>query len=69
MDVDFDPYGQCDFNALIAAWLPLTYAVNSPNHSMGQPDRYRFVLTLAVIGKLRFVLGLIRGTGASEELS
>ncbi|MCR4266435.1 putative zinc-binding metallopeptidase [Nitratireductor sp. ZSWI3] len=69
MDVDFDSYEQRDFNALIAAWLPLTYAVNSLNHSMGQPDLYPFVLTPAVMGKLRFVHGLIHGTGASEELS
>ncbi|MCT7375541.1 putative zinc-binding metallopeptidase [Chelativorans salis] len=69
MDVDFDPCEQCAVNALIAAWLPLTYAVNSLNHSMGQPDLYPFVLTPAVMGKLRFVHGLIPGNGASEELS
>ena len=69
MDVDFDPYEQRDFNALTAAWLPLAYAVNSLNHSMGQPDLYPFVLTPAVMGKLRFVHGLVHGTGAGEELS
>lgn len=59
MEIDFDPYTQTDFDALMAAWLPLTYAVNSLNHAMGQPDLYPFVLAPTVIGKLRFVHGLI----------
>ena len=57
--VDFDPYRQTDFNALIEAWLPVTYAVNSLNQSMGQPDLYPFVLAPTVIGKLRFIHGLV----------
>jgi hypothetical protein len=59
MEIDFDPYHQRDFDALIRAWLPLTYAVNSLNHSMGLPDLYPFVLAPTVMGKLRFVHGLI----------
>ena len=51
MEIDFDPYQQSDFDALLQAWLPLTYAVNSLNHSMGQPDLYPFVLAPAVIGQ------------------
>ena len=35
MDIDFDPFRQDNFDALIAGWLPLTYAVNGLNHSMG----------------------------------
>lgn len=59
MDIDFDPCRQRDFDALIEAWLPLTYGINSLNHSMGLPDLYPFVLAPAVIGKLRFVHGLV----------
>jgi len=59
MAINFDPYRQGDFDALISDWLPLTYAVNSLNHSMGQSDLYPFVLAPTVIGKLRFVHGLI----------
>jgi hypothetical protein len=33
-DLDFDPY-EGDLNDLIEAWLPLTFAVNSINRSMG----------------------------------
>lgn len=58
-DIAFDPCVMDEFDALIAAWLPLTYAVNSLNHSMGQPDLYPFVLTPTVVGKLRFIHGLI----------
>lgn len=61
MAIAFDPYRQGDFDALVAAWLPLTYAVNSLNHSMGQPDLYPFVLAPTVMGKLRFVHGLMCG--------
>lgn len=63
MSVDFDPYQQSDFDALVAAWLPLTFAVNSLNQSMGQPDLYPFVLAPTIMGKLRFVHGLARGMG------
>jgi hypothetical protein len=61
VDVGFDPYEHADFDDLIKAWLPLTYAVNSLNHSMGQPDLYPFVLAPTAVGKLRFVHGLIHG--------
>lgn len=57
--VDFDPYRQTDFDVLVRAWLPLTYAVNSLNHSVGQPDLYPFVLAPTVMGKLRFIHGLV----------
>jgi hypothetical protein len=59
--IDFDPCRQTGFDVLVRAWLPLTYAVNSLNHSVGQPDLYPFVLAPTVIGKLRFVHGLVHG--------
>ena len=37
---------------IIDAWLPLTFAVNSINRSMGLQDLYPFVLAPAVIVKL-----------------
>jgi hypothetical protein len=52
--VDFDPHA-ADMDRIIEAWLPLTFAVNSINRSMGQPDLYPFVLAPAVINKLEFV--------------
>jgi hypothetical protein len=43
------------FGAVIANWLPLTYALNALNRSMGADDVYPFTLAEAVIRKLTFV--------------
>ncbi|HVY28236.1 MAG TPA: putative zinc-binding metallopeptidase [Polyangiaceae bacterium] len=57
--LDFD-----DFDDLINGWLPLTFALNSLNRSMGLPDCYPFVLSAPAIAKLRFVHEVIeRATG------
>lgn len=45
------------------SWLPLTYAVSSLYHSMGQPDRYPFVVAPAVMRKLRFIHDLVHRDG------
>ena len=58
--VDFDPHG-VDMERIVDAWLPLTFAVNSINRSMGVPDLYPFVLAPAVIVKLAFIHKLIHG--------
>lgn len=52
---DFDPYRSDSLERVIDHWLPLTYAVNSLNRSMGQPDLYPFVLSPPVLSKLGFV--------------
>lgn len=57
--IDFDPHDEPDLDRLIRAWLPLTFAVNSLNRSMGQPDLYPFVLSPVVVGKLGFIHGRI----------
>jgi hypothetical protein len=46
--------------ALIEAWLPLTYALNAINRSMGREDLYPFTLAPAVIEKLGYVHDAIR---------
>ena len=43
------------FDELIGNWFPLTFVLNNLNRSMGLADGYPFVLTDAVIGKLRFI--------------
>ena len=50
-----------DFEQLIDEWLPLTYALNAINRSMGRSDLYPFVLSPPVIAKLGFVDDLVRG--------
>ncbi|WP_261566612.1 zinc-binding metallopeptidase family protein [Frankia gtarii] len=56
---------------IVAQWLPLTYALNAINRSMGRDDIYPFVLTPAVQAKLSFVHDVIAagagGAGAASE--
>ena len=52
--IDFDPHS-ATMERIIAAWLPLTFAVNSINRSMEIADLYPFVLPPPVILKLAFV--------------
>mgnify|MGYP000112015588 FL=1 len=59
--ITFDPYSEVPFTRIIDAWLPLTYAVNSLNRSIGQPDFYPFVLARPAIDKLEFVHRLVHG--------
>jgi hypothetical protein len=59
-EINVDPYLAPDFSTIIDAWLPLTFALNSVNRCMGQPDLYPFILSPAVIHKLDFVHRLIR---------
>jgi hypothetical protein len=56
--IDFDPH-HAALDRIIEAWLPLTFAVNSINRSMGLPDLYPFVLAPPVIVKLAFLHRLI----------
>jgi hypothetical protein len=59
-EIDFDPYTEADMAVIMDAWLPLAFAVNSLNRSMGQPDLYPFVLSAPVIKKLGFIHDIIR---------
>lgn len=47
--------GGAPFRAMIDSWLPLTYALNQVNRSMGRDDLYPFTLAPAVIEKLGYV--------------
>jgi hypothetical protein len=53
--VNFDAHNAASMTQLIDAWLPIAFAVNSLNRSMGQPDLYPFVLAPRTIEKLAFV--------------
>lgn len=50
-----------DFDAMLAAWVPLTLLLNSLNRSLGQLDAYPFALGAGVKDKLRFVHALVHG--------
>ncbi len=53
-DADPSPDAE-DFRGLLADWLPLTYALNAINRSMGHDDLYPFVLPEPVVSKLAFI--------------
>ena len=70
-EISSSPYRAASIAELVDAWLPLTYAVNSLNQSLGQPNLYPFVLTPPAIQKLGFVHALIqsaRGAAAAGKL-
>ena len=50
-----DPYDMTDFDQIMKWWLPLTFAVNSLNRSMGHTDFYPFVISEVVVDKLQFI--------------
>ncbi len=51
-EISFDPHRVGSVGMLVDAWLPLTYAINCLNRSMGQPDLYPFVIPPAVVKKM-----------------
>jgi hypothetical protein len=56
------------FEDILDDWLPLTYALNAVNRSMGRGDLYPFVLSEAVVAKLTFVHGLVRSVSLGRRI-
>jgi hypothetical protein len=54
--------GAGGFEPLLDEWLPLSYALNAVNRSMGKADLYPFVLSPTVVEKLGFVHELVGQT-------
>ena len=63
-EVAFDAYRVRDFDAIVAAWTPVSIALNSLTRSLGQQDAYPFVLSQTIIAKLDFIHRLIRAQEA-----
>ncbi|MHA3022225.1 zinc-binding metallopeptidase family protein [Mycobacterium sp. BMJ-28] len=53
--LDRKALGPSGFDTIIEMWLPLAWALNMENRSMGKQDLYPFVLPPAVLEKLRFI--------------
>jgi hypothetical protein len=77
LDVALDPFAPLiaipddapnSFVQLIDTWLPLTYALNAVNRSMGKDDLYPFVLSPTVLRKLSLVHSLVE-TEAHRSLA
>ena len=57
--LDHPVLGKSGFDRIIEQWLPLSWALNQMNRSMGHPDLYPFVLPEKVLDKMRFVHTMI----------
>ena len=62
------PKPETRFEDILDDWLPLTYALNAVNRSMGKDDLYPFILSEAVITKLAFVHQLLRSKTLRRSL-
>jgi len=58
--INRDPYVVADFQVVLAMWIPLTFAINSLNRSMGHEDFYPFVLSPKAMKKLAFIHEICR---------
>jgi hypothetical protein len=56
--------GERSFAEVLGNWLPLTYALNALNRSMGRDDLYPFTLAPRVIDKLGFVHDRVHEMGS-----
>ncbi len=61
--LDSELPGDVGFDRIVEWWLPLTWALNQINRSMGHPDLYPFVLPEPVLTKIRYVHNLISPAG------
>ncbi len=56
--------GPSGFDQMIDMWLPLSWALNMVNRSMGKQDLYPFVLPHAVLEKMRFIHTVVEETSS-----
>jgi hypothetical protein len=63
------PTAASEFDQMIKAWLPLTYALNNFTRGLGLADSYPFVLSDNVVAKLRFVFDTIYRGGTLSSAS
>jgi hypothetical protein len=56
------------FDSLIKEWMTLTYVLNNLTRGLGLADAYPFVLSAAIVDKLRFVCETIACVGAAEKV-
>ncbi len=65
--INFDPYKQADFDTILEAWIPMTFAVNSMNRSMGLDDLYPFVISPEVEEKLKVVHDIVKSNRKDDR--
>ena len=60
VDILASPYNMRNFETIIKYWMPLSFALNSLNRSMGLNDIYPFVISEPAKEKMAFIHSLIR---------
>jgi hypothetical protein len=53
---------------LTNTWIPLTFALNSLNRTMGREDLYPFIISPPVIEKLGFIHVLVHQADQGQRL-
>ena len=66
-DLNFDPHQANSIKTIIDAWLPLTFAMNNLNRSMGYSDLYPFILSEPVIAKMQFIHEIVRASQVERK--
>ncbi|MGO3796926.1 MAG: zinc-binding metallopeptidase family protein [Pauljensenia sp.] len=60
-----DPLQDADMGQVLQRWMPLAAALNEVNRAMGKRDLYPFTIPDGVVGKLEYVLRLVRTCAAT----
>lgn len=58
--VAIDPYKTAHMDEILGQWMPLVYAMNSLNRSMGLSDLYPFIISEPVREKLGFIHAMLQ---------
>ena len=69
LTVAIDPTVMRFTDLVNGVWLPLTYALNQINRSMGKDDLYPFVLPAPVVEKMQLVADLIAAADGPYPMS
>lgn len=66
--IEHNPYRAQSIDELISWWLPISFAANSLNRTMGQPDLYPFVISPPAIEKLGYIHSLVRRNASALQV-
>ena len=68
VEVAIDPYRAAGMDEVIDQWVPMVFAVNSLNRSMGLADLYPFVISPLVREKLGFIHTMVHDQPRAGDL-
>jgi hypothetical protein len=69
VDIAIDPYRTAHMDEILDQWMPLVYAMNSLNRSMGLSDLYPFIISEPVREKLGFIHAMLQDQPAADALA